>query len=77
MIYMFVDNIFRKEILNNLEKNIFYKRLSEVENEDKDSEIFLILIYKNESEIKDLSYQNIKKDKINFYVIKRTSSKMI
>ena len=78
MIYMFVDNIFRKEILNNLEKNIFYKRLSEVVNKDKDPKIFLKLIYKNETEIKELIVYNkmsginsgaiIQTDKIKYFI---------
>ena len=61
MIYMFVDNIFRNKILQNLEKNIFYSRLSVVGNIDSYSdELFLKIIYKNGSEIKKLIASNTK-----------------
>ncbi len=69
MIYLFVDNIFRNKILKNLEKNIFYNRLSVVQNEDRYSdEFFLKIIYKNGSEIKELIASN-KKTGINYGVI--------
>ena len=58
---MFVDNIFRNKILQNLEKNIFYSRLSVVGNIDSYSdELFLKIIYKNGSEIKKLIASNTK-----------------
>ena len=62
-------NIFRNKILKNLEKNIFYNRLSVVQNEDRYSdEFFLKIIYKNGSEIKELIASN-KKTGINFGVV--------
>ena len=78
MIYMFVDNIFRIKILKNLNKNIFYERLSVDENEDNYSEVFLKLIYKNETEINEIIVNNKEKginsgaiiqiDKIKYYI---------
>ena len=66
---MFVDNIFRNKILQNLEKNIFYSRLSVIENENKYSdELFLKIIYKNGSEKKELIASD-KKTGINHGVI--------
>ena len=65
---MFVDNIFRNKIIKNLDKNIFYKRLSVVENEYPKSDVFLKIIYKNETEIKELIINN-KKSGINSGVI--------
>ena len=61
MIYMFVDNIFRIKILKNLNKNIFYERLSVDENEDNYSEVFLKLKYKNEIEINEIKWWKLKR----------------
>ena len=65
---MFVDNIFRIKILKNLDKNIFYERLSVDENEDNYSEVFLKLKYKNETEINEIIVNN-KKNGINYGAI--------
>ena len=78
MAYMFVDNIFRIKILKNLDKNIFYERLSAEENENNYSEVFLKLIYKNETENNEIIVNNKKNginsgaiiqiDKIKYYI---------
>ena len=65
MTYIFLEDIFRKKILKNLDKNIFYERLSVNENEDYDSDEFLKLLYKNDTEIKELFIYE-KKSGINY-----------
>ena len=78
-LYFLYDFDYHSTIVQNDTDIAYFEISSEIDLDDSISYTFVetkSFDIKNESEIKDLSYQNIKKDKINFYVIKRTSSKM-
>ena len=78
-LYFLYDFDYHSTIVQNDTDIAYFEISSEIDLDDSISYTFVEIKsfdIKNESEIKDLSYQNIKKDKINFYVIKRTSSKM-
>ena len=78
-LYFLYDFDYHSTIVQNDTDIAYFEISSEIDLDDSISYTFVETKssdIKNESEIKDLSYQNIKKDKINFYVIKRTSSKM-
>ena len=78
-LYFLYDFDYHSTIVQNDTDIAYFEISSEIDLDDSISYTFIetkSFDIKNESEIKDLSYQNIKKDKINFYVIKRTSSKM-
>ena len=78
-LYFLYDFDYHSTIVQNDTDIAYFEISSEIDLDDSISYTFVETKssdIKNETEIKDLSYQNIKKDKINFYVIKRTSSKM-
>jgi len=78
-LYFLYDFDYHSTIVQNDTDIAYFEISSEFDLEDSISYAFVetkSFDIKKESEIQDLSYQNIKKDKTNFYVIKRTSSKM-
>jgi len=78
-LYFLYDFDYHSTIVQNDTDIAYFEISSEIDLEDSISYAFVetkSFDIKKESEIQDLSYQNIKNDKTNFYVIKRTSSKM-
>ena len=78
-LYFLYDFDYHSTIVQNDTDIAYFEISSEFDLEDSISYAFVetkSFYIKKESEIQDLSFQNIKKDKTNFYVIKRTSSKM-
>ena len=78
-LYFLYDFDYHSTIVQNDTDIAYFEISSEFDLEDSISYAFVetkSFDIKKESEIQDLSYQNIKKDKTNFYVIKRISSKM-
>ena len=78
-LYFLYDFDYHSTIVQNDTDIAYFEISSEFDLEDSISYTFVetkSFDIKKESEIQDLSYQNIKKDKTNFYVIKRIISKM-
>ena len=78
-LYFLYDFDYHSTIVQNDTDIAYFEISSEFDLEDSISYTFVetkSFDIKKESEIQDLSYQNIKKDRTNFYVIKRISSKM-
>ena len=78
-LYFLYDFDYHSTIVQNDTDIAYFEISSEIDLEDSISYAFVetkSFDIKKESEIQDLSYQNIKNDKTKFYVIKRTSSKM-